>query len=198
MPDSIWTATLEQLRDRMASHEPVPAGVTAAAVSATLAVALLAKVLQVTLRHKEFKGDPKLIGALLEDARKTFMQLSGLADDDVAAFQEYLDCVRGKRPTGPALRKTIDVPLNVARSTSLGIALCEKSAGHVHAVVAPDLRIAVALLEGALRSVLVTLKSNLQQLPSGDPYRNEVAAEGLQLAAKSERRSPAGIADERL
>jgi formiminotetrahydrofolate cyclodeaminase len=65
-------------------------------------------------------------------------------------------------------------------------------------VVAPDLRIAVALLEGAVRSALVTMKSNLQQLPSGDPYRTEVTAEALQLAEKSERRSPAGIADERL
>jgi formiminotetrahydrofolate cyclodeaminase len=198
MSDSIWTAPLEQLRDRMASHEPVPAGVTAAAVSATLAVALLAKVLQVTLRHKDFSGDRELVGALLEDARSLFEILSQLADDDVAAFQEYLDCVRGKQPTGPALRKTIEVPLNVARSASLGIGLCETSAGHVHSVVAPDLRIAVALLEGAVRSALVTMKSNLQQLPSGDPYRTEVTAEALQLAEKSERRSPAGIADERL
>jgi formiminotetrahydrofolate cyclodeaminase len=198
MPDSIWTATLEQFRDRMASHEPVPAGVTAAAVSATLAVALLGKVLQVTLRHKDFKGDPQLIGALLEDTRKTSAQLSRLADDDVAAFQEYLDCVRAKQPTGPALRKTIDVPLNVARSASLGIALCEKSAGHVHAVVAPDLGVAAGLLEGAVRSALVTLKSNLEQLPSGDPYRNEVTAEALELATKSERRSAAVVADERL
>jgi formiminotetrahydrofolate cyclodeaminase len=198
MADSIWTATLEQFRDRMASHEPVLAGVTAAAVSATLALALLSKVLQVTLRHKDFIGDPNLVGALLDDTQKTSVILSHLADDDVAAFQHYLDCVRNKQPTGSALRKTIEVPLNVARAASLGITLCEKSAGHVHAVVAPDLRIASALLEGAVRSALVTLKSNLEQLPSGDRYRNEVTEEALRLAAKSERRPPAGIADERL
>ena len=182
MADSIWTATLQQFRDRMASHEPVPAGVTAAAVSATLALALLSKVLQVTLRHKDFTGDPNLVGALLEDARKSSVQLSHLADDDVAAFQQYMDCVRSKQPPGSALRKTIEVPLNVARAASVGITLCEKSAGHVHVVVAPDLRIAAALLEGAVRSTLVTLKSNLEQLPEGDPYRKEVTAEALRLA----------------
>jgi len=198
MPDSIWTDTLEQFRDRMASHEPVPAGVTAAAVSATLALALLSKVLQVTLRHKDFAGDRELVSALLDDTRNLFGILGRLADDDVAAFQDYLECMRSHQPTGPALRKTIDVPLNVARSASLGIALCETSAGHVHAVVAPDLRIAAALLEGAVRSTLVTLKSNLEQLPSGDPYRNEVTDEAARLAAKSERRPPAGIANERL
>jgi formiminotetrahydrofolate cyclodeaminase len=198
MPDSIWTTTLEQFRDRMASHEPVPAGVTATAVSAVLALALLAKVLQVTLRHKDFTGDRELVSALLDDARNLFGILSGLADDDVAAFQDYLDCLRRHQPTGAALRKTIDVPLNVARSASLGVGLCETSAGHVHAVVAPDLRIATDLLEGAVRSALVTMKSNLQKLPSDDPYRNAVTAEAFQLGAKSERRSLAGIADERL
>lgn len=198
MPDSIWSATLEQFRDRMASHEPVPAGITATAVSAVLALALLAKVLQVTLRHKDFAGDRELVSALLDDARNLFGILSQLADDDVAAFQEYLDCVRSRQPTGNALRKTIDVPLNVARSASLGVALCETSAGHVHRVVAPDLRIAADLLEGAVRSALVTMKSNLAHLPAGDPYRDEVTAEALQLAAKNERRSLAGLADERL
>ena len=198
MSDSIWSATLEQFRDRMASHEPVPAGVTAAAVSATLALALLSKVLQVTLRHKDFTGDRELVGALLDDTRNLFGILGHLADDDVAAFQDYLECLRNHQSTGSALRKTIDVPLNVARSASLGIALCETSAGHVHAVVAPDLGVASSLLEGAVRSTLVTLKSNLQQLPSGDPYRNEVTDEAARLAAKSERRPPAVVADERL
>jgi formiminotetrahydrofolate cyclodeaminase len=182
MSDSIWDATLVSFRDRMASHEPVPAGVTAAAVSGVFALALLAKVLQVTLRHKDFAGDRELVSALLDDARNLFGILEHLADDDVAAFRDYLDCVSSHQPTGTALRKTIDVPLNVARSASLGIGLCDTSAGHVHAVVAPDLRIAAALLEGTVRSALVAVNFNLRQLPSSDPYRTEVTAEALRLA----------------
>jgi formiminotetrahydrofolate cyclodeaminase len=197
MPDSIWSGPLEQFRDRLASHEPVPAGVTAAAVSAVFALALLSKVLQVTLRHKDFTGDRALVSALLDDARNLREILDHLADDDVAAFQAYLECLRSKLPTDAALRKTIEVPLNVARSASLGMDLCETSAGHVHAVVAPDLGIAAALLAGTVRSTLITLTANLQQLPSADAYRNEVTAEALLLAAKCEGRSPADIADER-
>ncbi len=198
MSDSIWDTTLASFRDRVASHEPVPAGITSAAVSAVLALALLSKVLQVTLRHKDFAGDRELVSALLDDARNLREILEHLADDDVAAFQAYLECLRSKQPTDSALRKTIDVPLNVARSASLGVTLCETSAGHVHAVVAPDLGIAAALLAGTVRSTLITLTANVRQLPSDDPYRNEVTAEALRLAAKNERRSPAGIADERL
>jgi methenyltetrahydrofolate cyclohydrolase len=180
--DSIWTATLEEFRDRMASFEPVPAGVTLAAVSAAFALALLAKVLQVTLRHKDFAGDRDLLDALLNDAHNYSGLLSHLADDDVAAFRQYTDCVRSKQPTGAAVRKAIEVPLDVARTAGAGITLCEKAAGHVHKVVAPDLGIAAGLLAGAVRCTLVTVHANLEQLAENDPYRAEAAAEASRLA----------------
>jgi formiminotetrahydrofolate cyclodeaminase len=182
MADSIWTATLAQFRDRVASHEPLPAGVTTAAVSATFALALLCKVLQVTMRHKDFRGDPDLVNALLKDARDMSARLSHLADDDVLAFQEYMDCVRRKQPMDAAIRKTIEVPLDVARAAAAGITLCEKAVGHVHSVVAPDLGIAAGLLAGALRSTLITVNSNVNQLPEHDPYRMEASVEAGRLA----------------
>jgi formiminotetrahydrofolate cyclodeaminase len=182
MADSVWTATLAQFRDRVASHEPLPAGVTSAAVSATFAVALLCKVLQVTMRHKDFRGDPDLVNGLLRDARDTSEKLSRLADDDVLAFQEYMDCARRKQPMDAAIRKTIEVPLNVARTAAEGITLCEKAVGHVHAVVAPDLGVAAGLLAGAVRSTLITVSSNLNQLPENDPYRMEASVEAGRLA----------------
>jgi formiminotetrahydrofolate cyclodeaminase len=182
MPDSIWTATLEQFRDRVASIEPVPAGVTAVAVSATFALALLSKVLLVTRKHKDFAGNPELIGGLLERARETSQTLSQLADDDIAAFQEYLDCLRRKQPTGAAVRKTIDVPLKVARVAASGIELCEEARGHIHAVVAPDLGIAAGLLAGAVRSTLITVEANLQHLPESDPFRIDATTQAGRLA----------------
>jgi formiminotetrahydrofolate cyclodeaminase len=182
MPDSIWTNTLEEFRDRVASVDPVPAGVTAAAVTAALALALLSKVLEVTRKHKDFADDPELISALRDAAQNTSEKLSQLADDDVAAFQEYLDCLRSKQPAGSAIRRTIEVPLNVARTAAAGLTFCQQAAGHVHAVVAPDLGIASGLLAGVVRSTLLTIDSNLQQLPEDDPYRMEVSAEAGRLA----------------
>jgi len=166
----------------MAGPEPAPAGVTTAAVSAALALALLSKVLQVTAKHRDFTGDPELIGTLLHEARNISQTLCKLADDDVAAFEDYLHCLRRKQPSDTALRKTIEVPLHVARAATCGIALCEKASPHVHKVVAPDLGIAAGLLAGAVRSTLITVNSNLQQLPEDDPYRVEVAREASRLA----------------
>jgi methenyltetrahydrofolate cyclohydrolase len=198
MEGSIWTATLASFRDRVASAEPAPAGVSAAAVSATLGLGLLAKVLEIASKRKDFAGDRELAAALLDEARTLSQTLSQLADEDIEAFHQYLDCLRRKQPIGAAIRRAIEIPLNIARAAASGFDLCEKATGLVHTFIAPDLGAASTLLRGAVRATLFSVNFNVQQLPSGDPYRNEVTAEALRLAAKNERRSPADIADERL
>jgi methenyltetrahydrofolate cyclohydrolase len=191
--DSIWTATLASFRDRVASLEPVPAGVSAAAVTATLGLGLLTKVLEIASKRKDFSGDRELVATLLHEARNQSQVLVQMADEDIARFRQYLDAVRQKVSTGAALRKTIEVPLTVARASASGVALCEKSTGLVHAFVAPDLATARTLLVAAAESTLFTIRANLEQLPSGDPYREEVAREAralLQEISAHERDHP--------
>jgi formiminotetrahydrofolate cyclodeaminase len=182
MSDSIWTATLATFRDRVSGLEPVPAGVSAAAVSATLGLGLLTKVLEIASKRKDFAGDPELVNSLLHDARNKSQILTHLADEDIVAFHQYLDCLRRKESTDAAIRKAIEIPLNVARAASSGIKLCEQATGLVHAFVAPDLGTAAALLSAAVRSTLRTVEFNVQQLPEADPYRLEVAAETRRIA----------------
>jgi formiminotetrahydrofolate cyclodeaminase len=184
MPDSIWTATLASFRDRLASLEPVPAGVSAAAVSAIFGLGLLTKVLLVASRRKDYAGDRELVGNLLEDARNKSELLSQLADEDIEAFHQYLDCMRQRKPIDAAIRKAIEVPLNIARTAASGVELCEAATGLIHAFVAPDLGTAAALLSAAVQSTLLTVKSNLQQLPDGDPYRVEVTTELTRLSLR--------------
>jgi formiminotetrahydrofolate cyclodeaminase len=183
MPDSIWTATLADFRDRVASLEPVPAGVSAAAVTATLGFGLLIKVVEIASRRKNFAGDPQLVRALLTEARTKSQILSHLADDDIAAFHDYLDCLRAKQPMDSATRKTIDVPLNVARAASSGLVLCEQAKPLMHAFIASDLAAAVTLLTASRDAALLSVKFNLQQLPPADPYRSQVSTEVARLSA---------------
>jgi formiminotetrahydrofolate cyclodeaminase len=182
MSDSIWTASLAAFRDRVAGLEPVPAGVSAAAVSATLGLGLLMKVLEIAAKRKNFAGDRQLVESLLHDARNKSQLLVHLADDDIVAFHQYLDCLRRKESTEAAIRKAIAIPLTVARAAAAGIKLCDQATPLVHAFVAPDLATAAALLSAALRSTLRTVEFNVQQLPEADPYRLEVAAEMRQLS----------------
>jgi methenyltetrahydrofolate cyclohydrolase len=184
MPDSIWTATLASFRDRVASAEPAPAGVSAAAVSATLGLGLLTKVLEIASKRKDFAGDRDLVGSLLDGARAQSRTLSLLAEEDIAALHQYSDCLRRKQPTGAAIRKTIEVPLDIARAAAAGAVLCDQATGLVHAFVASDLGTAATLLAAAVRSTLLTVKFNLRQLPEDDPYRVDVTAEVTLLSLR--------------
>jgi len=182
MADSIWTASLASFRDRVAGLEPVPAGVSAAAVSATFGLGLLTKVLEIARKRKDFTGDRDLVSRLAHEARNKTQVLAHLADEDIVAFRLYLDCLRRRESTDAAIRKAIEIPLKVARAASSGLKLCEQSTGLVHAFVAPDLATAAVLLSAAVRSTLNTVEFNLQQLPETDPYRLEVADEMCRLA----------------
>jgi formiminotetrahydrofolate cyclodeaminase len=164
MPDSIWDSTLAQFRDRLASVESVPAGVSTAAVSAAFAIGLLTKVLKIASRRKDFSGDRSLVTALLDQAQEASQTLSRLADRDILAYRERS-------------RHMITVPIDVARAAAVGLALCDQAKPLVHALLAPDLGTAEELLTAAVRSTLLTVTSNLQQLPEDDAYRIEVTAE---------------------
>lgn len=181
MSDSIWTAPLVTFRDRVAAPDPVPAGVSAAAVTATLGLGLLTKILEIASKRRDFAGDRELVTDLVHEARNKSQILAHLADADIAAFHQYLDARRRKDSTAAALRKVIEVPLGVARAAASGVRLCEKSSGLIHTAVEPDLETAKALLTAAAQSSLFTLRANLQELPTTDPYREEVAAEASTL-----------------
>ena len=94
--------------------------------------------------------------------------LAHLADEDIVAFHQYLDCLRRKESTDAAMKKAIEIPLKIARASAAGLTLCGQASGLVHALIAPDLGTAEELL---------TVNFNLQQLPEDDPYRVEVTAE---------------------
>lgn len=181
MSDSIWPAALATFRDRVAGPASVPAGVSAAAVSATFGLGLITKVVEIASKRKDFSGDRELAAEVIHDARNKAQLLAHLADADIAAFDEYLETRRRKEPMDAVRRKVIEVPLGVARAAAAGVALCEKSAGLIHAAVAPDLATAKTLLAAAVQSVLFTLRANLEALPADDPYRREVAAEAERL-----------------
>src|ERR1019366_4759866 len=83
---SIGTTTVEEFHAAVGGSEPVPAGVSISAVSAGLALSLLAKVLRITAGRKDFEGDRARIEQVIQDSREESAALMALADDDVRAF----------------------------------------------------------------------------------------------------------------
>lgn len=184
MSSPVWESTLEQFRTAAASSEPIPAGVAVSATSASFALGLLAKVLKVTGRKKGFSGDLAKVEKLAESARAESKRMMQLAEDDMAAFNDYMISARlpqttdreredRKRAVNASVRKAIETPLAAARAAATGISLCVDGMDTVHAVVAADLGAAAALLAGALRVFLLCADSNIRQLaPDPSVYRD--------------------------
>ncbi len=202
MPTPVSDLTLENFRAAAASSNPTPAGVALAAVSASLGLGLLAKVVIVSGRRKEFSGNLAKLEALAGAAQAESKRMLQLAQEDMAAFDAYMASARLPRSTDQergerqraidsAIRKTIDVPLAAARAAASGLELCAKASGLTHPAVIADLGAAATLLSGALRVFLMCAESNIRQLAAGSSsYGDKFAAgtEWQQRAFRQEER----------
>lgn len=183
--NGIWDATLEGFRESVADAEPVPAGVSVAAVSATLGVSLLQKVLAMVAKRKSFTGDRGHVASLREAAGNISERLAQCANEDIGAYRAYAEArslKAGDVEMARTLRDVVDVPLRAARSALTGLDLCADAAGIVRGAVAADLATAAILLAGAVRAMLLSAEVNLGQLP--DPA---VSGECREIEEKARR-----------
>lgn len=183
-PAPVWESTLEDFRSAAESGKSTPAGVAISAVSASFALGLLAKVLTVSARRKDFAGDAAVIQKLADSAKAESKRMLLYAEEDMAAFNAYMASVRlaqsndreredRRRAIETAICETIEIPMAAARAAAAGISLCADAVELVHAHVAADLGAAATLLSGALRVFLLCADSNLQQLaPEPSAYRS--------------------------
>ena len=196
----VWESSLEQFRSAAASTEPIPAGVAVAAASASFALGLLAKVLEVTGRKKGFAGDLSRIEKLADSARVESKRMMQLAEEDMAAFNDYMISARlphgtdreredRKRATDSAVRRAIETPVAAARAAASGISLCADGLDMVHAVVAADLGAAASLLAGALRVFLLCADSNIRQLASDQSAYRDVLPGRAELESRGFRQA---------
>ncbi len=189
MPTPLSDSTLEQFRAAIASAQPVPAGVTAAAVSASFALGLLAKALTVSGRHKELSGHLARLEPLAAAAQAGSKRMLQLAADDVCAFEVYLAGARLPRSTARerhdrrdaldrAVERAIELPLAAAREAAAGLELCAAACPLTHLALIADLGACASLLASGLRVFLMCAESNVRQLtPDASRYRVRLAEE---------------------
>ena len=200
MTASIRESTVEEFRSAVASGQPMPAGVSASAVSASFAFGLAAKVLEVSGRRKDFAGDRSKLSVVLATVKDQSQRMVRFAEDDIAAFHVYMTAVRlphtteseqqeRARAIASAVRAAIDIPLGAARAAAQGIGLCADAAGMAHAAVAADLGAAAALLASALRVFLLCADSNVQQLASSSESYADAARARREWETKAFRQA---------
>jgi formiminotetrahydrofolate cyclodeaminase len=185
MEASIWSGTVADLRDRAAATEPVPAGVVLSAVTASLALALLVKVLAIARMKKGLTGERQRLTELLDAARAESSRLTSLADEDVQAFNHYLES------KGQATRKAIEIPIEAARSAVRGLGLCREAAAIISGLTASDVGAASNLLTGAAQAMLISVDFNLKEMTADEEFSSAMKAERAELAHETQRHADA-------
>jgi len=151
----------------------------------------LIKVLEIARRRKPVAGDCTELDALLHAAWIESEVLAKAADEDGAAFAEYLKGIREKadgRTLHMAMLKAIEVPMTAARSSVRALALSRAAVPLIPSFVAADLGAASLLLSGAVRALLITVDYNLRQLTAD---MSDLAAERVRLEDESGTQSEA-------
>jgi formiminotetrahydrofolate cyclodeaminase len=176
--------TLAGFREKASGTDPVPAGVAISAVSASLALALVTKVLRIA-------GKKRNVSALLDAADEESTRLMHLADEDVDSFSEYMACRREGKDVAAAVRKAIEVPMDAARSAVRGLGLCAEAAGMIQGLTAADIGAAGALLFGAVQAMLLSVDFNIREMSSDERFSNAITAERRELGVEARRHADA-------
>ena len=184
---SVWSDTLRGFREKAGGTDPVPAGVAISAVTASLALALVAKVLAIVGRRKSFAGDRQRVGTLLEAAREESTRLTHIADEDIESFNQYLACKRQGRELTAAIHRAVEVPMDAARSAVRALGICAEAAGMMEGLTAADIGAAGALLFGAVEAMLLSVDFNIREMSSDEGYSNSITVERKELGAEARR-----------
>jgi methenyltetrahydrofolate cyclohydrolase len=202
MKPSVWESTLEEFRKQVGGRRPVPASGSVSAVAASLSLHLLVKVLEITAYKKGFAADPEKLKTLIEASKAESARLERYADEDVAAFNSYLesaklpesnDAERGlrRRARESALQQVIEGPLQAARSAAGGLGLCAGTLALIPKSMIADLGAAASLLAGASRGLMVSAEFNIRQLAADRNAYSQAAAqlEELKREVREQERS---------
>lgn len=195
-------SSLDQFRSAAASGEPAPAAVAIAAVSASFALGLLAKVARVSSRHKKFADYAGKLTSLAGTADSQSKRMLQFAEDDVAAFGAYMASQRlphstdsereaRRRASDQATRAAIEIPLAAARAAADGLELCSEAMAATHAAVLADLSAAAGLLASAMRIFLTCADSNLHQFTSDVAPFQAAAEQRAEWEARAYRQADA-------
>jgi formiminotetrahydrofolate cyclodeaminase len=153
--------------------------VSVSAVSASFGFSLVEKVLRIAGQRKDFSGDRQRLAFLIDAAQSGSSHLARWADEDAWAFNQYLAARRLKDAAAidAALRRAIQIPLQIAREAVGGLDLCAVAAGFIHKALAADLGTAAILFAGAVRATLLTVDANLAQIPADSQFHRDVLVE---------------------
>jgi methenyltetrahydrofolate cyclohydrolase len=182
---------IRELLAAFASAAPTPGGGSAAALTASVGLSLLAMVASMSRTRNGSDDDRALLDGALEAVEHLAAHTLALVDDDAAAYDAVMEAYRKPRVTEEekverrraieaALRGAAEVPLEVMRACRAGLTAAVDVARAGNPSASSDVGVSVELLKAALHSAALNVGVNLSGL-SDSNYVDAVTAETATL-----------------
>jgi formiminotetrahydrofolate cyclodeaminase len=147
------------------STKPLPGAVAAAAVSAAMGAALIAKATRITLQRQEVDNTSRdALQMLLDDADRQQAVLLGLAEADEGAYRAVLE-TRSLPVSAPARAaawlQATEIPIRLAETCHSLLRSADLLLDTCWPAVCPDPEIGVWLLETGMRAGLAAAEGNM-------------------------------------
>lgn len=184
---------------RLATHEPIPGGGSASALTGAMAAALVQMVVELTRGRPAAEGREAELTEIGVAAAGFQSELIRLAEVDAAAYRSVLDARRLPRETererearrvqvDAATREAIRAPMATADRASrvLDIAWRLAPIGNRNAI--SDVGVGAELATAAIRGALLNVEINLPYLPDDDELRPDAETLVRELRGGLDRR----------
>lgn len=176
---SILDLSLRQFNDQLAARQPTPAGGSAAALTGSHAAALVSLVIRYTLGKAAFSDITPELEDYLTQSETLRLNLAMAADEDIAAFDGVIAAYAMPKdnPTARTAR-TAAIQAGMKNATATPFATAElcltvmeligRVMARVNPAVAGDGAAALYLANGALRTSLLNVRTNLHAVTDQD------------------------------
>ncbi len=182
---------IRELLAAFASAAPTPGGGSAAALTASVGLSLLAMVASMSRTRNGSDDDRATLDGALNAVEHLAQHTLTLVDDDAAAYDAVMEAYRKPRATEEekderrraieaALRGAAEVPLEVMRACRAGLTAAVDVARAGNPSASSDIGVSVELLKAALHSAALNVGVNLSSL-SDSNYVNAVTSETATL-----------------
>jgi formiminotetrahydrofolate cyclodeaminase len=182
---------IRELLAAFASAAPTPGGGSAAALTASVGLSLLAMVASMSRTRNGSDDDRATLDGALNAVEHLAEHTLTLVDDDAAAYDAVMEAYRKPRATEEekverrraieaALRGAAEVPLEVMRACRAGLTAAVDVARAGNPSASSDIGVSVELLKAALHSAALNVGVNLSSLSDGN-YVNAVTSETATL-----------------
>ena len=184
-----------ELLAAFASSAPTPGGGSAAALTASVAFALLTMVTRMPRTRTGTDDERTTLDRVSEDTQRLGDHAVQLVDDDAASYEEVVAAYRLPKTTEDektvrraaieaALRGAAEVPLDVMRACQAGLVSAIDVATSGNPAAGSDVAVAVELLMAATRSAALNVRENLKSIREVG-YVDGVGAEVERLEASA-------------